>query len=63
MGLDLNIEIEAEGQACMLENGFAFEDAPYPNEKLCSRSYAKDLGLKSYMIFPACQAKFGKYRK
>jgi len=63
MSAELFVEIETEGQACMLKHGFTFKDASYPNEKLCSRSYAKDLGIESYMIFPACQAKYGKYRK
>jgi len=59
----LIIKLEIEGQRCMLEQGFTFKDARYPDEKLCSKSFAKDLGLKSYMIFPACQAKYGKYKK
>jgi len=63
MSTDLFVEIEIEGQKCMLEHGFTFKDAPYPNEKLCSRPHAKDLGMKSYMFFPACQAKYGKYRQ
>jgi len=63
MSSALFVEIEIEGQTCMLEHGFIFKDASYPNEKLCSSSHAKDLGIKSYMIFPACQAKYGRYRK
>jgi len=63
MDLNLNIEIEIEGQTCMLEHGFTFKDAPYPHEKLCSSSYIKARDMKSYMIFPACQSKYGKYRK
>jgi len=60
---DLNIKLEIEGQTCMLAHGFTFKDASYPDQKLCSRSFAGDQGIKSYMIFPACQAKYGKYRK
>jgi len=59
----LIVGFEIEGQVCMLEHGFTFKDAPYGSEKLCSRSYVKDSGIKSHMIFPACQAKHGKYRK
>jgi len=58
-----NIELQIEGQKCMLEHGFYFKDAPYPHEKLCSNSYIKARDIKSYMIFPVCQAKYGKYRK
>jgi len=59
----LTTRLEIEGQKCMLEHGFAFKDAPYPHGKLCSSGFAKDRGVESYMIFPACQAKFGKYRR
>jgi len=60
---NLFAKLEIEGQTCMLENGFYFKDAHYPYEKLCSRHSAKSLGLASYMDFPACQSKYGKYRK
>jgi len=60
---DLNIKLEIEGQRCMLEHGFNFKDSSYPDQKLCSRSFARDQGIESYMIFPACQAKYGRYRK
>jgi len=63
MNSSFAVELEIEGQKCMLENGFNFNDASYPDEKLCSKSYAKDVGVSSYMIFPACQAKYGKYKK
>jgi len=63
MDSNLIVELEIEGQKCMLAHGFTFKDASYPDGKLCSRSYAKNKSLKSYMIFPACQAKYGKYRK
>jgi len=63
MDSTLEVELEIKGQKCMLEHGFSFKDAPFPHEKLCSNSYIKDRGLRSYMIFPACQAKYGKYRK
>jgi len=63
MTRDLVIKLEIEGQACMLGHGFHFNDTPPPHRKLCSKGYSMFLGLDSYMIFPACRAKYGKYRK
>jgi len=59
----LTVELEIKGQTCMLKHGFNFNDTPRPHGKLCSKEHAKMLGLESYMVFPACQAKYGKYRK
>jgi len=63
MSRDLLVKIELEKQTCMLEHGFTFKDASWPGMKMCSRGYAELFDVKSYMIFPACQAKYGKYRK
>jgi len=60
---DMLVKLEIEGQTCMLGYGFHFNDAPPPHMRLCSKRYAFIRGLDSYMIFPACQAKYGKYRK
>jgi len=57
------VELEIEGQICMLGHGFHFDDAPRPHGRLCSKRYAINLDVESYMIFPACQAKYGRYRK
>jgi len=63
MGRTSTIDLEIEQQKCMLEHGFIFKDASKPDMKMCSKAQARKLMLESYMIFPACQAKFGKYRR
>jgi len=60
---DLVVDLEIEGQKCMLANGFTFKDASRPHGKLCSRDGGRRLGIENHMIFPACQSKYGKYRK
>jgi len=57
------VKLEIEGQRCMLKHGFTFKDASWPGMKMCSRGYAELFDVKSYMIFPACQSKYGQYRK
>jgi len=61
--VNLIFNLEIEGQNCMLEHGFSFEDASWPDKKMCSMYYARAMGINNYMIFPVCQAKYGKYRK
>jgi len=58
--LNLIFQLEIEAQNCMLENGFLFKDAPRFEKRMCSREYAQAFNSKGYMIFPACQAKYGK---
>jgi len=63
MSRDLLVQLEIEKQTCMFKHGFIFRDASWPDVKMCSKSYAESLGIKSYMIFPVCQAKYGRYKK
>jgi len=60
---DLVVGSEIRAQKCMLEHGFSFKDRHHYYNRLCLKRYARFRGLDSYMIFPACQAKYGKYRQ
>jgi len=63
MDFNLILQLEIEAQNCMLKHGFSFKDAPGSERKMCSREYAERRSVKNYMVFPACQNKYGKRRR